>query len=235
MKTVTIALKELKSFFTSPIAYVVGFVAVAIFNVFFYLLIDQNQEASLRDIVSVMEFMNVFFIPLLTMRLLSEERSQGTLELLLTTPTRTWSIVRGKFLGTWIFVSLLMSVVWVYFGIMTVFSKPDPAETLSGWLGLLLESGFFIAVGMMVSSWTRHQLAAAIGAVFILFLLFMMPVAESYAPGYWILLLKTAGTSYHLENFTTGFFGIADVVYYVMGIAVALTVTRYASEYRLWH
>ncbi len=234
-KTLIIASKEWRSFTASPIAFVVAVAAVVIFNVFFYLLIDQNQEASLRDVLSVMEFMYIFFVPLLTMRLMAEEKSQGTMEFLLTTPTRVQEIVAGKFLGAWAFVIILSTVIWIYYGIMMFFSKPDFSEILCGWTGLVLEAGFFTAVGLMVSSWTRHQLIAAIGSMFILFVLFLLPAAESYATGLALAVIKSLGTTYHLEHFSAGFFGISDIVYYGTGILLCLTVARCAAEHRLWH
>jgi len=234
-KTFLIALKEIRGFAVSPVSWVTVLAAVAVFNVFFYFLIDQNQEAALRDVFSVMEFLFIFFIPLLTMCLLAEEKSRGTLELLLTTPTRPLAIVLGKFLGTWLFVILMLSVAWMYYFIMMFFSRPDLAETLCGWTGLVLESGFFIAVGMMCSSWTKHQLAAALGAMFILFVLFLLPAVESYASAGLAAVIRAVGMTYHLEGFTTGLFGISDVVYYCSGIVLSLTVARYAAESRLWH
>ena len=129
----------------------------------------------------------------------------------------------------------MLSVAWVYYFIMMFFSRPDLAETLCGWTGLVLESGFFIAVGMMCSSWTKHQLAAALGAMFILFVLFLLPAVESYASAGLAAVIRAVGMTYHLEGFTTGLFGISDVVYYCSGIVLSLTVARYAAESRLWH
>ena len=95
-KILTIAFKELKIYFKTPTAYIILTVIVSVFNVFFFIIIDQNRESTLRDMFSLMEFMFVFIIPVLTMKLFSEEKQTGTIEFLMTTPTTDTAIVMGK-------------------------------------------------------------------------------------------------------------------------------------------
>ena len=99
-KVFAIAKKELTAYFKLPIAYIVLILTISVFNVFFYMIIDQNREASLRDIFKVMEFMFVFLIPLLTMKIFSEEKLTGTIEFLMTSPITNTAIVLGKYLGS---------------------------------------------------------------------------------------------------------------------------------------
>ena len=126
-KVRAIIVKELKAYFQSPIAYVVLLVAIAIFHVFFFMIVDQNKESTLRDIFSVMEFMFVFIVPLLTMNVFAEEKSSGTMEFLMTTPTSNTTIVMGKFLGSAIFFTLMIVLTGIYYVIIEIYGSPDRA------------------------------------------------------------------------------------------------------------
>ena len=143
-KTFAIVKKELHSYFSSPIAYLILIATLSLFNVFFFLIIDQNHEASLRDIFILMEFMFVFLIPLLTMRMFSEEKANGTMEFLLTSPLTLSMIVLGKYLSMLIFFTLLISMTATYYLILEYFGNPDPMSILSGYIGIWLEGAFFI-------------------------------------------------------------------------------------------
>jgi len=142
--------KELYRFFSSPIAYIILSVMLSLFNIFFFMIIDQNREVSLRDVFQLMEFMLVFFIPLLTMRLFSEEKSNGTMEFLLTAPLTHTMIVLGKYFSMLIFFTLLIFLTLIYYLIVEYFGEPDPYSMLFGYLGIWLEGAFFIAVGLLV-------------------------------------------------------------------------------------
>ena len=111
-KIIAIAKKELKTYFKSPIAYIVLILTVSVFNLFFFLIVNENREASLHDIFKVMEFLFIFIVPLLTMKLFAEEKSSGTMEFLMTTPTTNTEIVLGKYLGSLIFFSLILNIAW---------------------------------------------------------------------------------------------------------------------------
>jgi ABC-2 type transport system permease protein len=140
-KVIIIAKKELAAYFKSPIAYIILILTISIFNIFFFMIIDENREVSLRDVFKVMEFMFVFLTPLLTMRTFSEEKLTGTMEFLMTTPTTNTAIVLGKYLASLIFFTLLLSMTTVYYLIIEYFGQPDRLSTLSdiwgfGWKGL---------------------------------------------------------------------------------------------------
>jgi len=121
--------KELMAYFKSPIAYIILILTITLFNIFFFMIIDQNREVSLRDVFQVMEFMFVFLVPLLTMRIFSEEKSSGTMEFLMTAPLTNTAIVLGKYLGVLIFFSILISMTFVYYGIVEYFGTPDRLTT----------------------------------------------------------------------------------------------------------
>jgi ABC-2 type transport system permease protein len=233
-KIVALIKKELYSFFSSPIAYIILIVMLSLFNIFFFLIIDQNREVSLRDVFQLMEFMLVFFIPLLTMRLFSEEKSNGTMEFLLTAPLNLTMIVLGKYLSMLIFFTLLIGLTSTYYFIIEYFGDPDLLSILSGYLGIWLEGAFFIAVGLLASSWTSNQIIAAMVSYLILFSLYFASSFTQYFSGSAEHFLIQLSTHTHLENFAIGIITPSDVVYYLAGILLCLVLTRLSIDNKLW-
>jgi ABC-2 type transport system permease protein len=233
-KIMALIKKELRSYFSSPIAYIILIVMLSLFNIFFFLIIDQNREVSLRDVFQLMEFMLVFFIPLLTMRLFSEEKSNGTMEFLLTAPLTLSMIVLGKYLSLLIFYSLLIGLTGIYYVIVEYYGEPDPIGMLSGYVGIWLEGAFFIAVGLLASSWTSNQIVAAMVSYLILFSLYFSTSFTQYVSGSAEQFLIQLSTHTHLENFAIGIITPSDLVYYLGGIVLCLVLTRLSIDNRLW-
>jgi ABC-2 type transport system permease protein len=233
-KIIIIAKKELAAYFKSPTAYIILILTISIFNIFFFMIIDENREVSLRDVFKVMEFMFVFLIPLLTMKTFSEEKLTGTMEFLMTTPTTNTAIVLGKYLGSLIFFSLLLMMTTVYYLIIESFGRPDRLATLSGYMGVWLEGAFFLSIGILTSSWTRNQIVAAISSYSILFLLYFSASFTKYFSGTAETVIQYISTLNHLENFAIGLITTADLLYYLSGIVVCIVLTRFSIENRLW-
>lgn len=229
-----IANKELAAYFKSPIAYIILVITIAIFNIFFFMIIDSNAEATLRDVFKVMEFLFVFIIPLLTMKTFAEEKAAGTMEFLMTTPTTNTQIVFGKFLGSFIFFTLIVALTLAYYFIMEAFGAPDRAAVLTGYLGVWLEGAMFIAIGLLVSSLTRSQIVAAIGSYIILFLLYFSISFIQYTEGATEAFVRYLSTSSHSENFSVGLITASDLMYYIGSILFCLVLTRLSIENRLW-
>ena len=233
-KTLAIAKKELKAYFKSPVAYIVLIITISVFNIFFFLIIDENQEATLRDVFKVMEFLFVFIIPLLTMRTFSEEKFSGTMEFLMTTPTTNTAIVLGKYLGSLIFFTLIIGITTSYYFIIEFFGQPERLAILTGYLGVWLEGALFIAIGILASSWTKNQIVAAISSYVILFSLYFSMSFIKYFSGSAETLIRYIGTWSHAENFAEGLIVTSDPVYYLSGIVVCIMFTRLSIENRLW-
>lgn len=233
-KIIALTKKELLSYFSSPIAYIILIATLSLFNVFFYLIVDQNREVSLRDIFQLMEFMFVFLIPLLTMRLFSEEKANGTMEFLLTAPLTHTMIVMGKYLSMLIFYSLMIGSTITYYFIIEYFGTPDPASILSGYLGIWLEGAFFIAVGLLVSSWTSNQIIAAMVSYVILFSIYFSTNFTPYFTSPMAEFFTQLSTRTHLENFVVGIITPSDVIYYVTGISLCLVLARLSIDNKLW-
>jgi gliding motility-associated transport system permease protein len=232
-KVYFIAKKELTTYFKSPVAYIILVFTISIFNIFFFMIIDQNREASLRDIFLLMEFMFVFLVPLMTMRIFSEEKLTGTMEFLMTAPVTNTAIVLGKYIGILVFFSILISITFVYYGIIEYFGRPDQMTTFTGYLGVWLEGAFFLSIGMMASSWTRNQIVAAMTSYLFLFLLYFSSSFTKYFDGPVVIMIQQISTLNHLENLVAGIITIGDITYYLSGTLICLVLTRLSIENRL--
>ena len=226
--------KELAAYFKSPIAYIILVITISVFNLFFFIIIDNNREATLRDIFKVMEFLFVFIIPLLTMKTFSEEKETGTMEFLMTTPTRNTAIVLGKYFGCFIFFTLMIALTSAYYFIIEFFGTPDRAAVLTGYLGVWLEGAMFIAIGLLISSLTRSQIVAAICSYIVLFLLYFSISFIQYTHGAAERIVRYVATLSHAENFAVGLITTTDLTYYLSSILFCLVLTRISIENRLW-
>jgi len=233
-KILIITKHELFACLRSPLAYIVLMVTTVVFNIFFFMIIDQNREASLREVFLVMEFMFVFLVPLVTMRIFAQEKSSGTMEFLLTTPTSAGTLVMGKYLGTLAFFSLMLAPAFVYYLIIECFSSPDRAAILTGYFGVWLEGAMFLAVGILTSSWTKSQTMAALTSYAILFFLYFSMSFISYVSGPMEQAVRHIATLSHLENFAVGVITTADMIYYVSIIVFCLYLTRLSITTRIW-
>ncbi len=233
-KIIALTLKELFAYFKSPIAYIILIITISVFNVFFFLIIDQNREASLRDVFKVMEFMFLFIVPLLTMKTFAEEKRTGTIEFLMTCPVTNTAIVIGKYLGILLFFTLIIGLTKIYYFILLAFGHPDPMATFSGFIGIWLEGALFIAIGLMASSWTKNQILAAMTSYVVLlffyfsisFVKFLNPLAQK--------IMTHASFWSHTENLSSGLLTTGDLIYYFSGIFFCLVLTRISIENKLW-
>ena len=213
-------------------AYVVLVMMISIFNLFFFIIIDQNREASLSDVFLVMGFMLIFLAPIITMRLFSEEKMNGTMELLMTAPVSNTSIVLGKYLGVLLLFTIMVSTTFFYYGIIEYFANPDRLTIILGYLGVWLEGALFLAIGMMMSSWTRHQIVAAVMSLSLIFLLYFSASITPYLTGSLEVFFIELSALKHLEHLVSGRLTVSDISYYISGIVVCLLLTRFSIENR---
>lgn len=233
-KTFTIAKKEFSIQFSSALAYISLIIMISVFNLFFFIIIDHNQEPTLRDVMKVMEFLFIFFIPLVTMKSFAEEKENGTMEFLMTSPVTNTSIVAGKYLGCLAFFTLIILATGIYGVILAIFSNPDVPTMITGYLGIWLEGAFFIAIGLMTSSWTKNQLLAAISSYVIIFMIFFSVALIKFFPAGMAFYFKHLNTAAHLANFASGMISTRSLIYYFSGILVCFLITRLSIENRLW-
>ena len=182
-----VAGKELRTYFASPIAYIVtGFWAL-VFGYFFYVMLyfflQRSQQAMgmgpqsvnvnqdmIRYVLSNASVVVLFVLPAITMRTYSEEKRSGTIELLLTSPLTDLQIILGKFLGTLALYGAMLLVTVLYIALLFWFGNPEVKPILAGYLGLLLLGGCFLSIGLFISSLTKNQIVAAV----ITFVTFLM-------------------------------------------------------------
>ena len=228
-----IAQKELSTLFHSPLAYIIGVVVMTIFNGFFYIILEQGREATLRDMFQLMEFLFVFIIPLLTMKTLSEEKMTGTIEFLMTSPTSEAAIVLGKYLGCLCFYSLILMLTGIYYLILEIFSSPDQMAAMLGYSGLWLEGALFIAVGVMTSAWSRSQVACSLCAYLILFFGYFSKSFSPYVSGTFQKIISYVNVTNHSANFYDGLLITSDLVYFLSGVVLCLWITQWSMK-RQW-
>jgi ABC-2 type transport system permease protein len=248
-------LRELKSFVSTPIAYMVGVIFLLVSGVFFLMIVlDYSRysfelirsgsqfrvegltvaESILRPTLSTMSFLLLFILPMLTMKSFSEEKKSGTIELLFTYPLSDTEIVFGKFLAT-LSVFLLIVGLTLFYQVELAYFKPTPfREIFTGYLGLALLGGFFISVGIFVSSLTENQVVAGawtFGVNIVFWVLGMMGGDAKSVSGQ---VLGYFSVFEHFQNFTAGLIDTRDVVYFVSLTALFIFLTLRVLESRRW-
>ena len=248
-----IAHKELKSYFASPIAYIViGFSAI-LFGWFFVNLLYYFDRMSLQagigqggpETVNVNEmlisplFLNVsvillFTLPLVTMRTYAEEKRSGTIELLLTAPLTDVQIVVGKFLGGLVLYAAMLGATVFHLAFLFVFGNPEWRPVATGYLGLLLMGGCFLSLGLFVSSLTKNQIVAGM-ITFALFLMFwVINWISSFTGPTTQSVINYLSITEHLNDFTRGVIDTKHLVYYLSFIAFSLFLTVRAVDSERW-
>jgi ABC-2 type transport system permease protein len=252
----TIIGKELRSYFVSPIAYVVltGFLLIGgwfFFNLLsrFNLLLtlyssfqggpDMLNRLNLNDFVISplmhnLSIVLVILIPMITMRGFAEEKKNGTYELLLTSPLRTGEIVLGKFLASFLFVLIMIAFTSIYPAILLVYGNPEMGVILSGYLGLLLLATAFVSVGLLTSSFTENQIIAAVSGLVALLLLYIMSWPADTAGEILGPLLRYLSVTEHFGEMVKGLIDTKDLVYFLTVIALALFLTQRSVESIRW-
>jgi ABC-2 type transport system permease protein len=247
-----IAKKEIKTYFTSPIAYVAITVFLVLVGFFFYSLIwwfnsqslqmarnPYYQQLNINQMVYSPLFHNISIIlllmlPLLTMRLFSEEKKIGTDELLYTSPISVNQIILGKYIAS----LTVLAVMLLFTGILSVFTfsygNPEPAPILSGYLGLFLMGAAFMAVGLFFSSLTENQIVSAVLTFGTLLLFWILNWASYSAGGMWRDVLNYLSFFQHFDDMTRGILDTTDIVYYLSFVFLGLFLTHSVIQSRRW-
>ena len=198
-----VARRELGSYFSSPVGYVI-MAFILFINGIFFLPTLSGQQASITSVVSWITTLLLFFAPILSMRLLAEEQKSGTLELLMTAPVRDSEVAIGKYLAALGFLGVLLALTLVYPAVLYIFGQPDRGQMIGGYLAMILFGAAAMAIGLFTSSLTQNQIVAAvIGIVTMLVLYFVDALAQSVsAPAAAVLTYASAYS--HLSQMTRG-------------------------------
>jgi ABC-2 type transport system permease protein len=260
----SVAGRELRSLFVSPVAYAVLSLFAALAGLFFVLNVayfdntgqqltqyqsldprfaEQLQQLNLNDhlilpFYDALSVVLLFLVPGITMGVFASEKTNGTLELLLTSPLTIWDIVLGKFAGAAAFVALLVALVGTFPALLFAYGDPEPGKTLSGLLGLLLVGWVYTAIGCFASSLTRSQVIAFLISFVLLLSLLLLPaiaqlgvVGDAAAVGSSLRWISSAG---HFQQLLSGLVDTSDLAYFAVVIGSFLLLTKAAVESVRW-
>jgi ABC-2 type transport system permease protein len=247
-----IAGKELRSYFASPIAYIViGFFAL-LYGYFFYALLAffnrQSMQMSMGmgsptmninqmligPVLSNVSVILLFILPMITMRTYSEEKRSGTIELLLTSPVTDTQIIVGKFLGAMSLYAAMLAVSLIHIGLLFLYGNPEWKPIVTGYLGLLLMGGCFVAVGLLISSLTRNQIIAGMVTFAVFLMLWVINWLGTFVGPTAQAVLSALSITDHFDDFAKGVIDTKHVIYYLSFIAFGLFLTAKSVDSERW-
>lgn len=249
-----IAQKELKSYFASPIAYIViglwallyGWFFTFILNYFLRQSLQMSQfgmqgpqamninQQMIRPLLQNVTILVLFLMPMVTMRTYSEEKRSGTIELLLTSPITDFQIIMGKFLGAMALFASMLAVTLVHMAILFAIGNPEPLPILTSYLGMLLMGGCFVAVGLLISSMTKNQIVAGMVTFIVFLLLWVIDWVATFVNPTAQAILSYLSFTQHLTDFMRGVIDTKHVVYYLSFIAFGLFLTARSVDTERW-
>ena len=250
---IAIAQKELKSYFSSPIAYIaIGFFAflygyffIAILNYFVRQSMQMNQfqggpqalninQVLIRQLLQNVTILILFIMPMVTMRTYSEEKRSGTIELLLTSPLTDFQIILGKFLGALALWATMLAVSLIHIGLLFVYGNPEWKPIATAYLGLLLLGGCFISVGLFISSLTKNQIVAGMVTFAVFLFLWVITWIGGFSGPTIDSLTQYLSIIDHYDDFGKGVLDTTHLIYYVSFITFGLFLTAKSVDSERW-
>jgi ABC-2 type transport system permease protein len=244
--------KELRSYFVSPVAYLLLAMFAIIFGFFFwnslgyfvYMGIQSQMrgqsfpmsvnEELIRPLLSNFNVVGLFFIPMITMRLFAEEKRQGTIELLATSPIRDIEVIAGKWLAALVLYFGMLLVTVFDFAFVFKYGHPDWKPILVAYLGMLLQAGGMLAIGMFISSLTKNQIIAGASTFAACLVLWVLGWTSGYETATWAQVLSYMSVTTHMEPFSKGLLDTKDTIYYVTLIFLGFFLTARSLESLRW-
>lgn len=236
--------REFTAYFYSPMAYVIATGYLIFSGLSFYILLKDTRDANaMRNLLTFLGFIHTIFVPMVTMRLIAEERKTGTLEMLVTAPVSDVEIAVSKFLGALGFTMLMIAPTLLYTWIITkVGGRPDFGLVWASYIGLVCLTAAYIAIGLFISSTTANQIIAAILTFVVLFTVyFLLGFFAGSVRGLpwkdkidWPEVVTYVHFSSHLESFGKGLVDTRDIVYFLSVVGLGLFLTVKSLESRRW-
>ncbi len=233
-KIMPIFRRELAAYFYSPMAYIIIAVFLILAGWFFTGDLFLSDDSSLRSLFDVIPFIFVFFVPAMTMRLISEEKKSGTIELLVTMPLTDTQIVLGKFLAALGLLVVAILFTLPYALTVVVLGQPDIGMMVCGYLGSILLGSAYVAIGIFSSTISKNQVVSFIIAFLIIFILYMLDKVMMFMPIYLVPVLQFLSIDYHFQNIGHGVIDSRDMLYYLSVIVFLLSLSRVSLESRKW-
>lgn len=236
-RSITIARRELSSYFCSPIAYVVMAVFLLTCAFLFWDDFQPGQIAAMRNLFDWMVWMLVWTIPVISMGLLAQEWATGTIETLMTVPLNETDVVLGKFFGSFGFFAVLLAPTLLYVAVLKKFAVPgiDLGPILSGYLGILLVGALFISIGLFCSSLTKSQIVAAVACAAVLFVITIAPwwISGKIVSDFWVKVINQTVYKRYVD-FSRGVIDTGNLVFFLASTGVFLFLTVKVLESRRW-
>jgi len=237
--------KEIFSFFSSLMAYIVIGLFLIVTGLFMWVFTDTSildyNYAGLEQLFSIAPIIFMFLIPAITMRSFAEEYQEGTIEFLFTKPLEDWQIVIGKFLANWSLVLIAFLPTLVYYYSVYQLGSPvgnvDTGAVIGSYIGLMFLSGGFVAIGMFASSLTNNQIVAFLLAIFLCFFMHWTFDSISKMPVFYGStddIVKKIGMNYHYLSISNGMVDSRDVVYFLSVIGFFLMLSISSLNRRKW-
>lgn len=244
--------KELKSYFASPIAYILMAFFGLIFGFGFYTaardMLRYSMQAQMmgqaaqmnvneqviRPLLGFASTVALFLIPMITMRTFAEEKSRGTIELLLTSPVKDVQIILGKWLGAMLLFLCVLGMSMINIALLFAWGKPDLKPVLVAYLGLILQGGCLLAIGVFISTTTRNQIIAGGVTFFVCLLLWLLSWFTAFDTTGFASVINYLSIVTHFENFSKGVLELKDIVFYISMIFFSLFLTSRAMESLRW-
>ena len=226
--------RELRGYFDSPVAYVVITAFLLVTGWFFTTNFFVVAQADLRVIFSIIPFIFLFFTPAITMKLISEERRGGTMELLVTMPISDAAIIVGKYLAALALLVASIIPTLVYFITVAILGDVDPGPAIGGYLGLILMGAAYLAIGTFGSSLSDSQVIAFIVSFFITFLFFLLDKVLFLLPTWLVSWVEYLSIESHFQNVSRGVVDSRDLIYYLSLIGISLYFASRSLASRRW-
>ena len=227
-----VSTRELRSYFLSPLAYVVIALFLALSGYLFALILANGREASLRGLIQNVSVLYLFIVPAISMRLLAEEQRTGTVELLLTNPVQEWEIVTGKFLASIMLVLVMLALTLVFPLFLFIFGNPDRGPIIAGYVGIFLQAAAFLSIGLWASSLTQNQIVAAIVSFALLLILWLSENLGQFLGGTIGSIVSYTSVINRFQSFPQGVIQTNDVVYYLTLIVAGIVLSTLSLQSR---
>tara|TARA_Y100001970_G_C14232741_1_gene859705 strand:- start:1842 stop:2555 length:714 start_codon:yes stop_codon:yes gene_type:complete len=228
-------IKEMKSYFNSPMAYIFLVIFAVINGYFFTRTFFLFNQSDMRSLFNIIPLVYIFFIPAVTMSLIAKEKNLGTMEVISTLPLKDTDFVMGKFLASLslIVIGLIITLIH-FFTLIQVGTNIDYGAVFTGYLGLLLAGAVYCAVGTFASSLTDNQVVAFIIGIFIVIIFFLMDKMLMFVPITISGLIQYLSVDYHLSNISRGVIDSRNLIYFCSVIGFFLFMTIRILEIRKW-
>jgi len=249
---IAIAHKELKSYFSSPIAYIVIGLWAFLYGWFFINILaffvrqsmqmgqfggqqamNVNQQL-IRPLLQNVTILDLFLLPMVTMRTYAEEKRSGTIELLLTSPVSDFEIIMGKFLGAMALYTVMLAVTLLHIALLFKFGTPEWKPIVTAYIGLLLLGGCFIALGLLISSLTKNQIVAGMVTFAVFLMLWIITWIGSFSGPTVDKLTQYLSIIDRLDDFNKGVLDTSHLIYYLSFIGFGLFLTAKSVDTERW-